>query len=372
MFGRIKRLGICCVPLLLAALSGCVMVEPMADPGAMADTAMDAAADTATDTVADSPASMRVMAEEVKTHASRGDVTVVADAKAQLMHSDGGVMMSFETSELTPGNVYTAWWVFINNPDGCETIPCTPKDVLGNSDVVVSDLGYADGLIADEDGHGHFTVFQSLGELSNAWIGNGFQNLGGAEIHVILNEHGPVVPEMVDNMLGSYRGGCTDESLPPPFPDTAKADGTPGPNPCQLFQFAIFAPQQAELEIADAATQEVSTHASRGDVTVVEGGQAQIVRGDDGLFMSFETTELTPGNVYTAWWVFINDPAECETIPCTPKDVLGNSEAVVSDLGYADGHGRFAAFQPLGGSVECLARQWLSQPRGCRSTRDSE
>jgi hypothetical protein len=45
---------------------------------------------------------------------------------------------------------------------------------------------------------------------------------------------------MATTMLQSYRGGCTDESLPGAFPDTAKNDGIPGPNTCQLFQDVIF------------------------------------------------------------------------------------------------------------------------------------
>jgi len=350
------RLKVVALILILLLLSGCVLPEEMANSGSMSG-------DSPTgDLSNESVAMTRVLTQDVQTHASRGDVQTVAGAGAQLVHTDDGVMMTFETAELTPGNVYTAWWVFINNPDGCETIPCTPADVLGNSAAVISDLGYADGLIADADGHGTFTAFQPLGALSNEWIGNGFSNLGGTEIHVIINEHGPMIPKMIDDMLSSYRGGCTDESIPAPFPDTARADGMPGPNTCQLFQFAIFLPQQEEVEMAEAKVQDVSTHASRGDVTVVADAGSQIVHADDGIFMNFETTDLTPGNVYTAWWVFINNPEACETIPCTPTDVLGNSAAVVSDLGYADGliadvdgRGKFVSYQPLG----ALSNEWI-------------
>ncbi|MEM7133273.1 MAG: hypothetical protein AAF702_43645 [Chloroflexota bacterium] len=350
MVQRVARWGYMVFTLMLMLLSGCVMLET----GSM--TVADDSSAGSSEMVM-----QRVLMQDVRTHASRGDVTVVDGASAQIVHTGDGVLMNFDTAQLTPGNVYTAWWVFINDPSGCETIPCTPKDVLGNSDAVVSDLGYADGLVADENGHGSFSAYQPLGELSNAWIGNGFSNLGGAEIHVI-NEHGPLVPEMAEDMLSSYRGGCTDESIPAPFPDTARADGTPGSSPCQLFQFAIFLPQDVDVEMVEVATQVVSTHASRGDVTEVADAGSLIARSDDGLFMSFDTGELTPGNVYTAWWVFINDPSSCETIPCTPKDVLGNPDVVVSDLGYADGliadadgNGHFVGYQPLGD----LSNAWI-------------
>ena len=61
----------------------------------------------------------------------------------------------------------------------------------------------------------------------------------GAEVHVGLHNHGPVIASLCDEMLTSYRAGCTDASLPSP-PATAYADGTPGPNACQMWQFTIF------------------------------------------------------------------------------------------------------------------------------------
>jgi hypothetical protein len=94
--------------------------------------------------------------------------------------------------------------------------------------------------VAGSDGSASFAGFVSAGELPDGWFGNGFTNPLGAEIHLVLNDHGPTIPELVSNMLQTYRGGCTDESLPPAFPETAKADGIPGPNTCRLYQVAIF------------------------------------------------------------------------------------------------------------------------------------
>jgi hypothetical protein len=85
-----------------------------------------------------------------------------------------------------------------------------------------------------------FTAFLPVGEVVEGWFGNGLTNPLGAEIHLIINDHGEVIPEMAANMLNTYRGGCSDDSLPPPFPDSAKADGESGPNPCRLIQDAVF------------------------------------------------------------------------------------------------------------------------------------
>jgi hypothetical protein len=63
-----------------------------------------------------------------------------------------------------------------------------------------------------------------------------------AEIQLVLNDHGAKLPAYMPEMTHTYRAGCTDASLPGIFPNSAKADGTPGPNACQLYQVAAFEP----------------------------------------------------------------------------------------------------------------------------------
>ncbi|HXF64683.1 MAG TPA: hypothetical protein VNK95_23845 [Caldilineaceae bacterium] len=175
----------------------------------------------------------------VRTHPSQGEVRDVEGASATLLTSEEGATAWLHTSGLEPGNVYTLWFVAINNPEACTETPCPSADVLGNSAVVESEVGYADGIIAETE-EGFFAVHMPVGSLADGWFGNGFIHSQTAEIHLVINDHGPLIPEMASNMLNTYRGGCSDESLPPPFPDTAKADGEPGPNTCRLIQSAIF------------------------------------------------------------------------------------------------------------------------------------
>ena len=184
------------------------------------------------------------MASEVKTHMSRGEVQLVEDARAQLVTSIVGATLSFDTEALQPGHAYTAWWVIINKPEACEGSPCTSKEVLTQTEALDADVGYATGVIADEYGTANFFAHLPLGDIPQNWFGNGFSN-PRAEIHVVINDHGPVIPGQEEEMTSTYRGGCTDESLPGIFPDTAKADGLAGPNACQLYQFAIFQQQDS-------------------------------------------------------------------------------------------------------------------------------
>jgi len=105
-----------------------------------------------------------------------------------------------------------------------------------------ADVTYGDGIVAGGSGKGTLSGHIRVGTLANPWFGNGLQSARDAEIHLVVNDHGPVVTYLLGDMLHTYRGGCTDESLPLPFPDTAKSDGPAGPNTCLLYQDAVFQP----------------------------------------------------------------------------------------------------------------------------------
>lgn len=161
-------------------------------------------------------------------------------AEARLITSSHGATMTMTTAELAPGNVTTAWWVVITNPALCNATPCAPEDVIGRADIVGTQIVYADGVVNDQHGKASFAAHLPKGPVENGWYDTSFDNPTEAEIHLVLNDHGRLVPEIAASMMTSYRGGCTDESLPPPFPATAKRDGLPGPNACQLIQDSIF------------------------------------------------------------------------------------------------------------------------------------
>ena len=180
----------------------------------------------------------------VRTHPSQGDVEQVDGASARLFTGEDGVFVSMDTNGLEPGHVYTLLLAVINKPGQCPALPCTPKDVLGRSGIVKSDVGYAGGAVADDEGTAKFSHFQPVGSLQKGFFENGLSGTDGVEIHLVLNDHGPRIEGRVYEMLTSYRGGCSDESLPPPMPDTARAQGKPGPNSCAMVQFAQFIPDQ--------------------------------------------------------------------------------------------------------------------------------
>lgn len=186
--------------------------------------------------------SFQVTSSTVYTHRLRGEVKPVLGATAALVRTANDVTLVYEATELVPGNIYTVWWMIANKPELCESDPCSVADILGNPDVVESEVGNGGGQIADETGHAEFRATLPVGDPMDNWFGYGFPDVSAAQIHVVLHDHGPPVEGLVEEMLTTFRAGCTEESLPTIFPDVAYADGTPGPNECIHYQFTIFEP----------------------------------------------------------------------------------------------------------------------------------
>lgn len=180
---------------------------------------------------------------EIKTHRMTGAVNVVAGAKAILISSEAGISGSFTTKNLKPGHVCTMWVAIMNKPEACalkDVDHCTSKDVIKRSEAVNSDVTYGDGVIVGADGTATFRTFIPAGKLGYSWLGNSLSNPTGAEIHFAIHDHGPMIPDKVQQMMSTSREGCTDESLPKIWPAKARAGGKAGPNKCTMAQFAIL------------------------------------------------------------------------------------------------------------------------------------
>ncbi|MCI0712539.1 MAG: hypothetical protein L0154_20450 [Chloroflexi bacterium] len=180
----------------------------------------------------------------VRSHPSQGDVRDIAGAQAELFATEDGLMVHFQTTELEEGHVYTLWVAIVNNPENCQATPCAAPDVLTNDNNTNAEVTYGDGILVGPDHRMEFSAFLPAGDVNEPWFTYGVTNPLGAQVHAVINDHGPLIPELATSMLNSYRGGCADESIPPPFPDSAKADGEPGLNTCRLIQVAIFQQEQ--------------------------------------------------------------------------------------------------------------------------------
>lgn len=160
-------------------------------------------------------------------------------AAATLVRRSDGVSFDLRTSGLRPGHAYTVWFVVLNNPAACSVRPCNAHDILLNA-ATDAQVTYGAGHVVGGSGRGGFAGSFQVGAIDGWLTGGRFVNPLGAEIQLVVNDHGPKLSAFMPGMIQTYRAGCTDVSLPGIFPASAKADGAPGPNACQLYQVAVF------------------------------------------------------------------------------------------------------------------------------------
>ena len=162
-------------------------------------------------------------------------------ARAKLTRTSSGISYSIKTHSLRAGHAYTVWVVVVNDPAECGSSPCSPLDIFENPNTDAQVLYGGSGHVVGSSGKAGFAGHVSQGPLPQGWLPDqGLENPRDAEVHLVLNDHGPKLPEYMPEMIRTYRGGCMDAGLPPIFPASAKADGEPGPNTCALWQVAFF------------------------------------------------------------------------------------------------------------------------------------
>jgi len=179
---------------------------------------------------------------EVMWHPQTGMTgSVGSAARATLVRRHDGVSFSIRTAHLRPHHAYTVWFVVINNPSACTATPCSGPDIVLNPDTD-SQVTYGGGHVSGGNGRAGFGGAFQAGPIEGWLPGGGLWDPMTAEIQLVINDHGSLLPAYMPEMTHTYRAGCTDASIPGIFPETALADGTPGPNACQLYQVAVFEP----------------------------------------------------------------------------------------------------------------------------------
>lgn len=151
-----------------------------------------------------------------------------------------GVAMAIKSSGLTPGDVVTVWWVAIQNPDVCAENPCKPTETMSESSGSDSVVALAASGVVSEDGTISLASYLPKGEVEGNFFETTFHSPETAEFHLPIHNHGPLDPSIAQEMLTSFRAGCTDESLPEYYPQTALSDGAAGTYDCRTVQVAAF------------------------------------------------------------------------------------------------------------------------------------
>lgn len=145
-------------------------------------------------------------------HISDADnITPVDGSRAHLATDDQGATLQVHTSGLTPGHAVTLWVVFFNNPEHCSDGECGPDDAFpppGNTAAGAS-VTYGDGLVVGDDGRAYFGAHVAVDEDAAPWP-VGLLNPRTAEVHFILRDHGPALPELVYEQITTAGAGCNN------------------------------------------------------------------------------------------------------------------------------------------------------------------
>lgn len=159
-----------------------------------------------------------------------GAGTLVAGAEASITTNNGGANFTLHTSELTPGDAVTVWWIIFNNPEYCDHGTGVPNGALcggldlsvrGGDPLIESSVLYAAGHVIGGSGSGNYGGHLSVGDNSGANFGPGLLNPQGAEIHMVVRTHGPAIPGQIPEQIHTFNGACDV-------------------NACADLQFAVF------------------------------------------------------------------------------------------------------------------------------------
>lgn len=162
--------------------------------------------------------------------------------KASLVTSPEGASMTITTSGITPGHAITVWFVAIQNPEGCAKNPCSPVEAMGKPEMNTVAFN-GGGTVVPESGTFTVSSYLPAGDVDGNLFETSLTSPETAEYHLVVHDHGPLIPELAADMISSFRGGCTLDSVPRHYPESAKTDGAGGPNTCKSRQVALFVPK---------------------------------------------------------------------------------------------------------------------------------
>ncbi|TAL11987.1 MAG: hypothetical protein EPO00_02600, partial [Chloroflexota bacterium] len=141
----------------------------------------------------------------VRWHPQTGMSGAVApDAQAMLVRRPNGVSFSIRTQQLRRHHAYTVWFVVINNPAACVARPCSGPDILLNP-ATDSQVSYGGGHVSGGSGIAGFAGAFQAGTIEGWLPDGGLWDPMTAEIQLVLNDHGPMLPAYMPEMTHTYR-----------------------------------------------------------------------------------------------------------------------------------------------------------------------
>ena len=163
------------------------------------------------------------------------DGSEVFGSWSRLIRYNDGVYMSVRTTQLPMRSADTVWWVIFNNPENCSHgtggFRCGEGDLADPS--IEPSILYATGQVIG-GGVGSFTASLAMNDTSGCVntlpCNDGLTNPMGADIHLIVRSHGPMLTDLYQEQISTFGGGCNN---------VPEGTGTPGPNTCVDLQFSV-------------------------------------------------------------------------------------------------------------------------------------
>jgi hypothetical protein len=142
----------------------------------------------------------------------------VGGAWSSLVTNASGASMTLHTNSLDAGHAVTIWWIIFNNVGACRSgiengggLRCGESDLFRTG--VDASVLYATGHVVGNNGVGNFSAHLNTGDASGALFGPGLVNPLGADIHLIVHDHGPVDQSLMPAQIHSFdvcNGPCFD------------------------------------------------------------------------------------------------------------------------------------------------------------------
>lgn len=117
--------------------------------------------------------------------------TFIADvpgAESTFVRTPNGIGVSLQTSDLPAGHAITMWALIFNNPAACSAGGCHESKGDLNIPAVQGSVYRVTGHVVGSNGS--FAGRVAVGDMANAFRGPGLLDPYGAEIHLIVREHG--------------------------------------------------------------------------------------------------------------------------------------------------------------------------------------
>ncbi len=146
----------------------------------------------------------------------------IPKAFSKMLRSEKGVLGFIHTRNLNPESAYTVWMVVFANPDNCSLGACDENDIFNEDGTLIVNpdgtfgtpgvdlsLLWVDGKVSSLKGAANFFFRVYAGEApGEVLFGPGLIDVLGSEIHYVIRDHGPIIPELLEEQLSTFAGGC--------------------------------------------------------------------------------------------------------------------------------------------------------------------